>query len=306
MAMPDTEIAGDVVTGGIGGDVIGEVRRRLQTSIRHLLVGDMEPVRDVSRPITGDPGLFGPESVTWRVHADASILVGAIRSLVLQTMHPLAMAGVAEHSGYRNDPTGRLWQTSRYVRTVTFGSTKDADRAIRHVKRVHERVTGTAPDGRPYAANDPHLLLWVHHTLVESFLLSYQRFSAKTLAPGDADRYVEEQAVVAERFGAEPPARSVAELHTWMREERADLGATRDARDAVRFLLFPPVPLALRPAYSVLAAAAVGSLPAWLRWDLRLPILPITDRLAVRPAATVLTRAIDWALKAPEPAMEPE
>jgi uncharacterized protein (DUF2236 family) len=278
---------------------VEEFRRNVQRRIRHFLVGDVTPVRDLSQPIVGDTGLFGPDSATWKVHADSAILVGAVRALLLQTMHPLAMAGVAEHSRYRSDPTGRLWQTSRYVGTVTFGSTKEADAAIRRVKQVHERVRGVAPDGRPYEANDPHLLLWVHHTLVESFLFSYQRFAAEPLAGTDADRYVAEQAEIAERFGAEPAARSVAQLRAWMKEERADLRATASAREAVRFLLFPPLSLALRPAYGILAAAAVGSLPAWMRWDLRLPILPLTDRFAVRPAATVLTRAIDWALKAP-------
>ena len=284
------------------GDPIEAARRRLQQSIRHFLVGPATPVRDLSGAVRGDPGYFGPGSITWRVHADASMLVGGLRSLLLQTMHPLAMAGVADHSGYRDDPTGRLWRTAAYVGTVTFGTKAEARKAVARVRKVHNRVQGTYR-GQPYAANDPHLLLWVQHTLVDSFLVTYQRLSATPLTPGEADRYVAEQATVARLFGAEPAATSVAELRQWFDAVRPELHAGSSARDAVRFLLMPPLELAMRAPYSVIAAAAVGSLPWWVRWDLRLPILPVTDLVAVRPMAKVLTRGIGWALSVPAAAV---
>ena len=279
--------------------VIETMRLQLQDAIRGVLVGPVEPVRVVRQAHDGDPGLFGPGSATWTVHSDASILIGGVRALLLQTMHPLAMAGVADHSAYRTDPTGRLWRTSSYVGTTTFGTTEQAKQMVAMVRRVHESVVGTAPDGRPYAANDPHLLGWVHHTLVDSFLRAHQRYAETPLSPIDADRYVAEQARLAELIGAADPgpARSVAELRAWMRGIRPELEAGRQAREATRFLLFPPLSLATRPPFAVIASAAVGLLPAWVRRELRIPTLPFADALLVRPTARALSAAVSWAMR---------
>jgi uncharacterized protein (DUF2236 family) len=283
-------------------DPISSIRTGLQTAIRKTLVGDEAPVRDLNKPMKGDTGLFGPNSVTWRVHADSAMLIGGIRALLLQTMHPLAMAGVADHSAYRTDPTGRLWRTASFVGTTTFGTTIEAKRAVAVVKKVHERVVGQAPDGRAYAANDPHLMAWVHHTLVESFLVSYQRYGTTSLSGDDADRYVAEQAGLGDLMGVESPARSVEELSQAMVTIRGELTAGSQARKAIRFLLIPPLPLAAKGPYAVLCAAAVGLLPGWVRWDLRIPYLPITERVAVRPATRALSAVIGWAMSAPIPA----
>jgi len=272
------------------------MRRALAGQVRELVVGAEPPLGRLALADDTDPGLFGPESVTWRIHADSSMFVGGLRALLLQTTHPLAMAGVAQHSNYRDDPMGRLWRTSAYVGATTYGSTTDARTAIAMVKRVHQRVVGTAPDGRPYAANDPHLLTWVHHTLVDSFLRSYRRYGSARLGPGDADRYVAEMAVLADEFGAEPAARSVAELRAWFHAEKPELGAGRQSRDAVRFLMFPPLPLISRPAYAVIASASVGLLPRSVRRDLWLPSLPAADPLVVRPATRTLMRTLDWVM----------
>ena len=283
---------------------LASVRTQLQRSLRTMIVGPDAEIRDLGAP-RRDTGLFGPESATWLVHADAAMLIGGIRALLLQTLHPLAMAGIAEHSAYRSDPTGRLHRTAGYVGTTTFGTVAEAKAAVRMVKRVHKRVVGTAPDGRPYSANDPHLLAWVHHTLVESFYLSYQRYGATTLSPTDADRYIDEQSVLAKLIGAEPVARSVDGLTQAMADIRPELKATRDARNAVRFLLFPPLALQILPVYGVLASAAVGLLPSWARRELRLPRLPVTERFAVRPAAKVLTQTLGWAMSAPVASTDP-
>lgn len=229
------------------------------------------------------------------------MLVGGVRALLLQTMHPLAMAGVADHSAYKGDPTGRLWRTSDYVGTVTFGTTEQAKTAVAMVKRVHESVVGFAPDGRPYAANDPHLLGWVHHSLVDSFLRAYKRYGKHPLSDDDANRYVYEQSKLADLFGANDPspATSTAELKAWMRGIRPELQAGRQAREATRFLLLPPLPLASRPAYAVLASAAVGLLPSWIQRALWIPVVPAADALAVRPVTRALTNIVDWALSTP-------
>ncbi len=280
-------------------DSVAALRRSLQRALRGMVAGDRSPVRDLSRPITGDPGLFGPDSVTWRVHADSAMFVGGVRALFLQTMHPLAMAGVADHSNYRCAPLDRLANTARYLAQVTYGTTAQADETIAAVKRVHVKVVGRAPDGQRYAANDPHLLSWVHHALVDSFLRAYQRYGGRPLSAEEADRYVAENAVVAERFGCDAHLRSVGELDRWLRVERPGLKAGRQARTAARFLISPPLPFAARPAYAVIASAALGLLPRWVRRELRVPLLPLIEPVAIRPATWALTRTLDWAMKLP-------
>jgi uncharacterized protein (DUF2236 family) len=262
-----------------------------------MVAGDNAPVRDLGAPISGDPGLFGPDSVTWRVHADGAMFVGGVRALFLQTMHPLAMAGVAEHSNYRDAPLARLANTAHYIARTTFGTTAQADETIAAVKGVHTRVVGVAPDGRPYSANDPHLLSWVHHALIDSFLRAHQRYGGDPLTDAEADRYVAENAVVAERFGCDALVGSVAELKEWLRAERPALRAGRQARTAARFLVSPPLPLAARPAYGIIASGAIGMLPGWVRRELRLPLLPFVEPFAIRPATWTVTRGLDWAMR---------
>jgi uncharacterized protein (DUF2236 family) len=275
------------------------VREQLARQVTGLIIGDNQPAverRDVS--FDEDPGYFGPDSVTWRMHEDSCMLAGGLRALMLQTMHPLAIAGVAQHSNFRDDPLQRLANTSMFVGTTIYGSKPQVREAIRIVKFVHERVVGTSSDGVAYAANDPHLLLWVHHTLVDSFLRAYQRYGSTTLTADDADRYVDEQAILAELFDAEPAARSVAELREYFRAIRPELRATAEAHDAIRFLLVPPLPLIARAPYAVIASAAITMLPRRVRRELWLPVPPAVEPLLVRPATTALVRTVDWVMAA--------
>jgi uncharacterized protein (DUF2236 family) len=158
------------------------------------------------------------------------------------------------------------------------------------------RVVGTAPDGRAYAANDPHLLTWVHHAEVDSFLSAYQRYGTEPLAPAEADQYVDEMAVLCELFDAEPAARSVAELRAYFHSMKAELRAGRQARDAARWLMVPPLPWPARLAYAVIAPAAVGLLPRATRRSLWLPMAPGVDPILVQPAARALTRSLAWVM----------
>ena len=279
------------------GEVLAAVRTQGSSLLRNALAGD-EGLAPEEMASLDDLGLFGPDSVVWRVHGDSAMLIGGLRSLMLQTLHPLAMAGVAEHSDYKSDPWGRLNRTGRFVGATTYGSTETAERAIRIVHNVHKRVKGIAPDGRPYEANDPHLLLWVHITEVDSFLRAYEAYGAGKLRDAEKDQYVAEMAEVARRLGSETPPESVAELEACLDGFRQECEAGSYARETIRFLLLPPVHLALRGPYGVLAAGAITLLPGWARRELRLPVLPLSDPLAVRPAATVLTRAIGWLMAA--------
>lgn len=268
--------------------------------MRNIISAGRPPVLEGRPSVIDEPGLFGPHSMTWRVHADAAMLIGGVRALFLQTMHPLAMAGVAEHSNYRADPLNRLANTAQYIGVTTFGTAAQADEMIASVKRVHQRVVGHAPDGRPYAASDPHLASWIHYALLDSFLRSYQRYGSHRLTPAEADRYVAENTAVAERFGCDALLGSTDELRQWLQAERGELKAGDQARAATRFLLSPPLPIVARPAYGVIVSAAISLLPAWVRRSLWLPVVPLAEPLAIRPAARLLTRALTWALVLPD------
>jgi uncharacterized protein (DUF2236 family) len=210
------------------------------------------------------------------------------------------MAGVAGHSGYRGDPWGRLSRTSYFLAITTFGTAADAEAMIERIRGIHARVTGTAPDGRRDAASDPHLLRWVHLAEVDSFLDAHQRYGARPLDEAGCDGYVADSARVAAALGVLDPPTTVAELRAGLAEYRPELASTPAARDAARFMLLqPPLPLAVRAPYAVLAAAAVGSLPRWARWPLRLPYLPLAEATVVRLAGEGLVRTIRWAMAPP-------
>ena len=272
---------------------VDAIRDRIGASLRQLLAGEREP-----RELSPEPGLFGPDSATWHVHADASMLVGGIRALLLQTLHPPTMAGVADHSAYKDDPLGRLQRTAQFLGTTTFGSVADAEQAVAVVRSIHDRVEGTTPDGMPYRANDPHLLAWVHATEVDSFLHAKRRFGSGRTDDAMADRYVAEMATIGEMLGVVDAPRTVAELDRALRSYRPELGLNRQSRQALWFITFPPLPVQFRGPYAVLWSGAVGSLPTWARCKLWRPRLPVTESVAVRPAAQTLIRLLDWSLSA--------
>ena len=256
--------------------------------------GDKHAQRIHGRP---GPRWFDPASPIGRVHGDASMFVGGIRALLLQTLHPAAMAGVAEHSGYRGDMWGRLARTSRFIAVTTFGHADDAQQAVDVVRHIHTRVTGTLPDGTAYSASDPHLLAWVHAAEIDSFLLAHQTYGARPLDQAGRDEYVAQTAEVARRLGVLDPPTSEAELTAELERFRPELEATDAARDAVRYLiLHPDLPLVARPAYGVIMAAGIGLMPAWTRAPLRLPHLPVSERTVVRALGHGATRTIRWAL----------
>jgi len=276
------------------------VRTWLANSLRDKVVG--EGAEDKARAIWLASGerWFRESDAIWRVHDDASMFVGGIRALLLQSLHPLAMAGVAGHSGYRSDPWGRLQRTSAFLARTTFGTADDAEEAVAQVRSIHERVRGRAPDGRRYAAGDPHLLGWVHAAEADSFLASYRRYGTCRLTPADEDEYVAQSATVVERLGVVDPPRSVAELEVTLAAYRPELEGTPAAHEAARFLLLhPPLAWVERPGYACLAAGAVALLPVWAKEMLRLPALPVTERALTLPVGDAAVRAIRWALTDP-------
>ncbi|HUY49582.1 MAG TPA: oxygenase MpaB family protein [Streptosporangiaceae bacterium] len=276
------------------------VRRRIGASIFERVAGSEGPARRQEIHDTPGERWFADDRPIRRVHGDSAMFVGGIRALLLQSLHPLAMAGVAGHSGYRGDPWGRLQRTSYFLAVTTFGRASDAKATTERIKAIHRRVTGTAPDGRPYEASDPRLLTWVHIAEADSFLRAHNRFGAQPLDQAGRDGYVADLARIAIELGVPDPPRSEAELAMRISQYRAELRGTPEARAAARFLLLtPPLPAIARAPYGVLAAAATSLLPGWARRPLYLPHLPLTETAVVRPAAHAIIHGIRWAITPP-------
>ena len=274
---------------------VESLRTALAGAVRSRVASDPSDTRIFTAP---GPRWFPADAPIRIVHADAAMFVGGLRALVLQALHPLAMAGVAAHSGYRGDPWGRLQRTSRFLAATTFGPIDVAERTVAHVRAVHHTVRGTAPDGRKYRADDPHLLRWVHVAEVDSFLRAHRRYGEHPLTEQQRDEYVAQVGFVSAKLGVIDPPQSVAELREALVSYRPEMRGTPEARDTARFLLlYPPIPLLARPAYALISAAAVSMLPGWARRMLLLPPpLPIADDVIGRLSGELATRAFRWTL----------
>jgi uncharacterized protein (DUF2236 family) len=215
-----------------------------------------------------DDGFFGPASIAWRVSADPASPVAGLRALLMQALHPLAMAGVDQHSGWRRDPVGRLAATSAYLATITFGERAVAAAAAARVRRIHDHVRGVdAVTGRPYAAGDPALLLWVHVALVQSSLAAGQAFGT-ALSADDGDRYAAEMVAAAELVGVPRPLipASVEELDRYVVSARRELRCTPAARESMAYLLDPPgLDQELAGFWQDVRDGAIAVLPEWAR-----------------------------------------
>ncbi|MFN2489067.1 MAG: oxygenase MpaB family protein [Actinomycetota bacterium] len=250
---------------------------------------------------TIDFGLFGPDTVTWRIHQDPSMLIGGLRALLIQALNPLAMAAVDQHSDFRGDPWGRLRRTSEFVTTSIFGDTPSALAAGRRVRAIHRRVSGVDPiTGRAYRADDPELLLWVHSVEVHSFLTAYRRYGGR-LSDDDADLYVSEMVRAAELVGLHPQdvPRTLVELRSYLRGI-TNLCVTPAAREGLRLLLNPPGPLPGRLAWTVPATAVVSILPRRVRDLYGLPWFEPAEPV-VRLGVATLCRTLRILFPPPEP-----
>jgi uncharacterized protein (DUF2236 family) len=269
-------------------------RATIARAVRDRVAGDFEAEhakiwRDGER-------WFSEHDAIWRVHGDASMFIGGIRALLMQALHPVAMHAVVQQAGFRRDFWGRFQRTSRYVALTTYGTVPDAERAIAAVRAIHSRVRGTTPDGQPYTADDPHLLMWVHVAEVDSFLTAFQSFGAEKLTPARSDEYVRQAGSIAARLGVIDPPNTVNELNTILASYRPELSGSGPAREASNLLIHPPVTGLARGGYYLLAASAVSILPAWVRTELRLPALPITERALIRPLGRSALHTLRWAL----------
>ncbi|WP_181295723.1 oxygenase MpaB family protein [Pseudomonas sp. Q2-TVG4-2] len=271
------------------------IRRHIESqvlSLTGLAIGGV----DYENP-PGDPGLFGPDSVCWRVHGDfTSMLIGGISALLLQALHPLALAGVWDHSNFREDLLGRLRRTGQFISATTFGSQTDAQRLIERVRSIHLKVTGHTADGRPYAAYDPDLLTWVHVAEVSSFLQAHLRYLNASLSGDDQDRYYAEVALIAESLGAREVPRSRQQIADYLQGIRPQLQCDERSREVMRVLFSAPAPSTLaRPFGALMMQAGVELLPDWASTMLGLQQSPRQRQLiqlGVRRTAPVLRWAV--------------
>ena len=271
------------------------VRRSLAKSLRGKIAGPDGPDAAARIWLSEGERWFADDDPIRRVHADASMFIGGVRALLLQSLHPLAMFAVAEHSGYRDDPWARVQATSTYLAQTTFGTIDHAEAAIDKVRAIHRFVRGTAPDGRAYSADDPELLLWVHVAEIDSFLTAQQAFSTRPLDETEADTYVAQSAVAATRLGVQQPPSNVAELRAVIERFRPDLAVTPPALDAARLVLHEP-PLAWwgRPVYGCVSTAAVSTLPVWAR-----EMIGVRSRPFARSLGRLTTAGIGWVIREP-------
>jgi uncharacterized protein (DUF2236 family) len=244
-----------------------------------------------------DDGFFGPASVTWKLSSDLSVPIAGLRALMMQALHPLAMAGVDQHSEWRSDPVGRLVATSAYVTTVSAGDRAAAEQAAARVRRIHEHVRGVDPvTGQPYAAGDPALLLWVHAALVDSSVAAARLFGTP-LSSADTDRYIREMVVAAELVGvpaAMVPASS-AELERYISSVRPDLRCTPAASESMAYLLnLLGLDADIAEIWQYIRDGAVAALPGWAidLYGYRVPG-PLTEarRTEIRQALGILDAA---------------
>jgi uncharacterized protein (DUF2236 family) len=240
----------------------------------------------------GDPGLFGPGSVSWRVIGDVASFVGGIRALLIQAAHPEVVAGVGDHSRYREDPLGRLSRTSAYVTATTFGAMPEVERAVTQVRRVHRMVSGVSSRGIPYDADDPGFSAWVHNALTDSFLVANQTFGADVLTAAEADRFVLEQTRVGALLDADPMPISAEELSRWI-VQHPGLAPSPEMEAAVDFLTDPPLEPGLKLGYKFLLEAAVATLPTHMR-----DILGVTRMPGAISAGRAVAFGLRWALGA--------
>lgn len=273
-------------------DLAAGLRKRLIGVVRATFNDADKGEAPVAR---SDDALFARDSVTWRVHGDVTtMMVGGVAALLLQMLHPAVLAGVWDHSAFRQDMLGRLRRTARFIAETTFAQRSIAQATIDRVRDVHARVAGTLPDGTRYRADDPDLLAWVHVTESWSFLAAWQRYGV-AVSRAEEDVYYAEVARVAQALGADPIPHSRCEAEALIAAMRPQLRVDARTREVAHFLLdHPPTSLAMAPAQAAIFAAAVDLLPGWARAMHGLS-RPVATLPLVRGSTLAIARTFRWA-----------
>ncbi|HFZ8993466.1 TPA: oxygenase MpaB family protein [Citrobacter freundii] len=263
------------------------IRRRIERQVLGLTGMALKEI-DFEHP-AGEPGLFGPQSAIWQVHGDfTSMLCGGISALLLQMLHPLALAGVWDHSSFRDDIFGRLRRTSQFISATTFGTTVDAERLIEKVKSIHNKVNGTDRDGTPYSANDPDLLTWVHVAECRSFMAAHLRYRRTVVTPERQAQYYREAATIAERLGARNVPATPQDIEDYLAMMRPRLRVDERTHEVARILMATRLPGTLaRPAGHIMMKAGIDLLPDWAQHQLGLQPGPL-ERQFIRRSIGVI------------------
>jgi uncharacterized protein (DUF2236 family) len=281
---------------------VNPLQRRIVAEFESIVGPHDDPAVYGGAP--GDPGLLGPDSISWEIHADiASVAVAGTSAIVIEILHPSVIAGVEELSSYRRDPLRRARTTLGYVLTTTFGTTEAASDLIARVKGIHGHINGTRPDGVPYRALDPELLAWVHTAIPWMIMRTYERFN-RALSPAERDRYLAEQAVIGRMGGAEGVPETMAELDAYVARMRGQLAVTEQTRQFFDFLLHPPQgPDLPRPAATALQLLDVhAGMSIAPRWVCELTGFSTPDplrALATRPLLQLKARSLRYAFGTP-------
>ncbi len=277
------------------GNAMTSIRGMIESQVLGLTGMALKEI-DFENP-KGEPGLFGPQSAIWQVHGDfTSMLCGGISALLLQMLHPLALAGVWDHSRFREDIFGRLRRTSQFISATTFGTTDDAERLIAKVQGIHQRISGVAPDGTPYRASDPALLTWVHVAECSSFMASHLRYKRTIVTAARQEQYYREAAEVARRLGAEDIPETPRQVAEYLQDMRPQLRCDERTQEVAQVLLTTRLPGRLsRPVGRWMMVAGIDLLPDWAQQMLAIPINPLqrrTARVAVNGVARVLRASV--------------
>ena len=271
---------------------------RLRLKLVEQVRGVFNDVESGQQPVPpSGEALFARDTPIRMVHADiVAMMVGGIRGLLLQMLHPHALQGVLDHSNFRSDMHGRLRRTARFIAVTTFGHRDDAQAAIDRVNRIHGAVGGTLPDGSPYSASDPRVLAWVHVAEATSFLAAYLRHVRPDMPGAEQDEYYRQFAVIALALGADPVPTNRAEAEAIFRELRGDLSASPDARE-VADLVLGQRPKGAPPAVqALLGAEAVALLPPFARSMLGLE-RPGLAAIPARAATWGMGKTLRWAFR---------
>ncbi|UUL81261.1 oxygenase MpaB family protein [Sphingomonas qomolangmaensis] len=277
----------------IGSGPAALLRRQMIGQVRAVFNDQAKGERPVMR---SDNALFDPGTPIWRVHGDVtSMMVGGVAALLLQMLHPAALAGVWDHSNFRDDMLGRLRRTARFIAVTTYGDRVDAEAAMARVRRIHDHVGGTLADGTPYRAGDPHLLAWVHVAEAIGFLDAWQKFGSKPLTRPEQDRYFAQFAQIARALGADPVPETRAAADALLLSYRSELRVDARTREVSRLILSqPPRSAVAGPVQAMLLQAAVDLLPPWAAAMHGLPTSRMRRPL-VSGTTTGVARALRWA-----------
>jgi uncharacterized protein (DUF2236 family) len=272
------------------------LRQSIQDQVRRVFAGEPGAPPE---SLDGDAGLFGPDSASWLVHGDlTSMMVGGVASLLLQMLHPRALAGVWDHSNFRQDRLGRLRRTARFIARTTYGTTDEAQHAIAQVRDIHARVKGLDAEGRPYSADDPDLLTWIHVAEVTSFLRAYLRYKDPTFSAADQDRYFAETALVAERLGAMDVPKSCDAAEGYLQKVRPLLRYDLRTAEVASALMAEPQggPTKAVLASRLLFRAAWALLPDWAA-RMHGVRVPLAERGAISVSVHGMAGVLRWAMQ---------